>query len=263
MLGRGSVSLSDRHEFCASMSADRQTVYVGIEHGTWQSLVAYDRNGHGWAGPRPVLGNSDFTAQDPFLHRDGKRLYFITRARGDADIAYVDADASGWGQPVLLPAPVNTRSNEYFVSLGRDGTIAFASDRTASGPGDYDIYLTRRTGDRFSTPAALPYPVNTPSYEGDPFIDPEGRYLIFASNRPGGRGQGDLYLSVAENGGWSEPIAFARQINTAGHELCPLVTLDGSTFLFTSDQDVYAISAQIIEEMIAAQRQSGSPLVNR
>ena len=56
-----------------------------------------------------------------------------------------------------------------------------------------------------------------------------GRYLLFASNRPGGRGRGDRYLSIAaEDGSWSEPIAFDDTINTPGQELCPAVSLGGA-----------------------------------
>lgn len=267
VMGIGVISRPDRHEFCATMSSDRQTVYAGIEHGRWQSIIAYDWRDGGWAGPRPVLGTPDLTAQDPFLARDDTRLYFITRARGDADIAYAEILDDGWSEPVFLPAPVNSRSNEYFISLTQDDRIVFASDRAATAPGDFDIYLARNVGDAFSEPTALPSAINTPHYEGDPFIDPEGRYLIFASNRPGGRGRGDFYLSIAENDGWSQPIAFDQRINTTGHELCPLVTTDGSTFLFTRGQDIYMVSAQIIEEMIDAHREqqdkNSSNLVGR
>ena len=95
--------------------------------------------------------------------------------------------------------------------------------------------------------------MNTSAYEGDPYIDPEGRYLIFASSRRRGLGRGDLYLSLpASDGGWSFPVAFDERVNTSGHELCPLVSLDGSAFMFTSNEELRWVSTAIIEEMIAA-----------
>jgi hypothetical protein len=62
-----------------------------------------------------------------------------------------------------------------------------------------------------------------------------------------------LYLSVADGeGGWSQPIAFDERVNTQGHELCPLVSLDGSAFMFTSNEELRWVSTALIEEMIAA-----------
>ena len=79
--------------------------------------------------------------------------------------------------------------------------------------------------------------------------------MIFASNRRGGKGRGDIYLSVGDGqGGWSEPIPFDERVNTEGHELCPLVSLDGSAFMFTSNEEIRWVSSAIIEEMIAEYR---------
>ena len=72
-------------------------------------------------------------------------------------------------------------------------------------------------------------------------------------------GRGDLYLSIPDGeGGWSYPMAFDERVNTSGHELCPLVTLDGSALLFTSNQDIRWVSTAIIDEMIAAHEEANA-----
>lgn len=257
ILGAGQVSLPDRHEYCASLSRDRRTLYIGIEHGDWQSLESYRWANGAWSEPKHVLGAPEYNAHDPYLSEDEQRLYFITRARGSADIAYLPRREDGaWGEPVYLSEPVNGPRNDYYTSLTRSGDLYFSSNRSQESQ-SYDIYAAKLESD--DEPTMLPSPINTRWYEGDPFIDPDGRYLIFASNRRGGMGRGDIYLAIADGeGGWSDPIAFDERVNTSGHELCPLVSLDGSTFMFTSKQDIRWISTSIIDDMIEEHSRSNA-----
>lgn len=245
-LGAGSVSLSDRYEYCSTFTQDKRTLYIGIEHGNWQSIEAYDWDGERWKNRRHIIGNPDFNAHDPYLSADEKRLYFITASRGNADIAYLPLQEDGsWGEPIFLGDEVNGPANDYYSTFTKTGDLYFSSAR---GDGGYDIYVASQGQE----PERLPFPVNTSAYEGDPYIDPDGRYLIFASTRQRGLGRGDLYLSIPDGeGGWSMPIAFDTRVNTTGHELCPLVSLDGSAFMFTSNEEIRWVSSSIIDEMIA------------
>lgn len=250
VLGPGTVSLPDRYEYCSSFSRDRRTLYIGIEHGNWQSIEAYDWVEEGWTNRRHIIGSPEFNAHDPYLSADEQRLYFITASRGNADIAYLPRKEDGtWGEPKFLDDDVNGPSNDYYSTFTRSGDLYFSSARADGG---YDIYVARPGAE----PVRLPSPVNTSAYEGDPYIDPDGRYLIFASTRRRGLGRGDLYLSLPDgNGGWSMPIAFDERVNSSGHELCPLVSLDGSAFLFTSNEEIRWVSSALIEEMIAEHSQ--------
>ncbi|MEM1196096.1 MAG: hypothetical protein AAGH57_08335 [Pseudomonadota bacterium] len=251
-LGQGVVSRPDRYEFCQTLSRDGQTLTIGIEHGKWQSLESYTWGPKGWEGPKPVIGSPDFNAHDPYLSADEQRLYFINGSRGSADLAYLPRKEDGeWGEPVYLDAPINGPGNDYYTSITDDGAVFFSSNREGSANDSYDLYEAPLEGG--GEAVRLEGPINSGSYEGDPYVDPARRYLIFASNRRGGKGRGDLYLSVADGvGGWSDPIAFDERVNTPGHELCPMVSLDGSAFLFTSNKDIRWVSAALIEEMIEA-----------
>ena len=257
ILGQGTVSKEGRYEYCQTFSRDRRTLTVGIEHGQWQSIETYTWNGSGWDGPVPVIGSPDFNAHDPYLSADEQRLYFINASRGSADLAYLPRQADGsWGEPVFLDTPINGPGNDYYTSITSDGSVFFSSNRAGGAGGGYDLYeasLEDGGLEDGGEAKRLPSSINTGSYEGDPYIDPDRRYLIFASNRPGGKGRGDIYLAIADGkGGWSDPIPFDERVNTPGHELCPLVSLDGTAFLFTSNKDIRWVSAQVIEDMIAA-----------
>ena len=91
--------------------------------------------------------------------------------------------------------------------------------------------------------------INGVGDEADPFIAPNNDYLLFASNRPGGRGGGDIYVSFhLGDDDWSTPRAI-EAVNTSGHELCPYVSADGTTLYYTSHPDIYRIDASIIEAL--------------
>ncbi len=80
-----------------------------------------------------------------------------------------------------------------------------------------------------------------------PALSPKGDYIIFASDRPGGYGKMDLYISYKENNSWGSPTNLGPEINTAGNEWFPFV--NERDYLFYSsdgyekgkDLDIYII----------------------
>lgn len=78
--------------------------------------------------------------------------------------------------------------------------------------------------------------INTEYQEFSPTISPDGKYMIFNSNRPGGLGDEDLWISNYLNGQWSEPENLAI-LNSPYHDQNPFITYDGQALLFSSDRD--------------------------
>jgi Tol biopolymer transport system component len=78
---------------------------------------------------------------------------------------------------------------------------------------------------------------NTPSNDGCPFISADGKKFFIASNRPGGLGMNDIYVSTRanKNQAWSEPVAIGG-INTQYNDFCPTLARDGRTFYFASNR---------------------------
>ncbi len=79
---------------------------------------------------------------------------------------------------------------------------------------------------------------NTEHTEGCPFISPDGRTFFIASNRPGGLGGLDIWVSTRanENAPWNEPVNVGAPINTAANDFCPTIGRDGKTFFFASNR---------------------------
>lgn len=153
--------------------------------------------------PGPPL-NSEESERHPTVNAAGN-LYFWTRrpdSRGATDL-YRAAPAAdgGYGEPENLGDTLNTDAYEANPWISPDGDLLlFTSDDRPDGLGRGDIYVSRRTGEGWSTPRNLGPEVNSPQYDFAPRLTPDGRYLVFSSNRgpaDGGLGGHDLfYVSV-------------------------------------------------------------------
>lgn len=252
----GIVSLDDRYEFGTTFSADGSEIYFGVAvEGRGEILSMRFEDGR-WGDAEVVLSHPDHSYADPFLANDGQRLYFISsiprdgeEADGTRDIWYLRRIPGGWSEPVNLGPAVNSAHEEFFVSFASDGTLAFASNRHDAGGTNFDIYLATRTGDGFAPPVPLPGRATTRAYEADPFISPNGDYILFSSTRRSGEGRRDLYATFRnDEGSWSRAVSLGPSINTPEIEFCPFVTHDGRYLFYTSNEDIYWVSAKVIDE---------------
>ena len=145
--------------------------------------------------------------------------------------------------PVHLPASINTPAFEGGPSLSADGLdLYFVSARPGAlgGPGDQDIYVTRRRGpnDEWGTPERVPPPISSPLFDITPSISPDGLTLYFGSNRPGPYSPPlpDLWVShrASRNGPWGEPENLGAGVNTPFFEGSIDVSADGRTAYFAA-----------------------------
>ncbi len=143
-----------------------------------------------------------------------------------------------------LGGPVNTGQNEVNPSLMSDGTIYFQRIEKL-GTLNWDIYLSSPKNGTYGVPEKLPAPVNTEANEAGPFIAPDGSYLLFQSNRPGGFGIMDIYIAYrTKDGGWAEPVNLGDKVNSAFSDWGPVVSPDGKYLFFGSFRNVQPLAPQ-------------------
>jgi outer membrane protein OmpA-like peptidoglycan-associated protein len=88
------------------------------------------------------------------------------------------------------------------------------------------IMVAKRINGNWKMTGSLPF--NSPKYSvGHPAISSAGDTLIFTSDKPGGLGETDLYMSLRKNGQWSDPVNLGNKINTAGKDEFPCLTNNG------------------------------------
>jgi len=150
---------------------------------------------------------------------------------------------SPWSDAVLLASPINSddpiQDGRPFIAKN-NLDLYFRSNR-AGGKGSFDIYVSHRetVDDPWETPINLGPEINTESEDGDPFVTIDGHWLYFNSNRPGGCGGRDLWVSHREDkrddDGWETPKNLGCVVNSSVNEAGPSVFEDeatGQTFLY-------------------------------
>jgi hypothetical protein len=158
-----------------------------------------------------------------------------------------------WTEPKLFPAPVNTGKHDSYPCVTEDGTLYFFSNREG-GLGMGDIYRARRVNGLYPKVENLGAPINTKYHEVDAFVVPDESYMIFCSDKPGGFGKADLYVTFRrKDGSWSDPVNMGEKINSSYSEYIPSVSPDGKYSFFTTDKtgnrDIYWVDAKIIERL--------------
>ncbi|HEX6892160.1 MAG TPA: OmpA family protein, partial [Chryseolinea sp.] len=103
--------------------------------------------------------------------------------------------------------------------------------------GGGDIYVSKAEGEGWTKPVALNKNINTPmSWETSAFLTDDGKQLYFSSNREGGIGNLDIYVSEMDaTGDWGKANNLGPVINTTGREDSPALDPDGNTLYFSSD----------------------------
>jgi hypothetical protein len=169
----------------------------------------------------------------------GHDIWMSTRAGGDAP----------WGTPVNPGPPINTSSHEVSPSISRDGlTLVFASNR-AGGYGDYDLWMCTRPTlqDPWDLPVNLGPAVNTGSADECGTLSADGLVLFFESNRAGGLGGYDIYMTRRESlsDPWEPPVNGGPAVNARGDSTPGAISADGRTlYFFTSGAggfDLYSV----------------------
>ena len=94
----------------------------------------------------------------------------------------------------------------------------------------------RKKDGEWTEPININSPVNTSAWEAQPSISSDGKTLYFVSNREGGNGQKDLWMSnLQSDGNWTKPINLGDKINSAGEEQSPFIHPDNKTLYFASN----------------------------
>ncbi len=160
--------------------------------------------------------------------RGGWDLWVATRLTTDAD----------WGPPENLGPTVNTPSDDGPGSISADGlSLYFASNR-AGGFGSYDTWVTTRAtkGGVWGIPVNLGPTVNSATGDDHPSISADGLSLYFVSNRAGGSGSQDLWVTTRAtlSDPWGAPVNLGSTVNSSNFEEWPAISADGLLLFFYS-----------------------------
>ena len=191
--------------------------------------------------PLPSYINNSFVQAYPVVTADRKTLLYTVRSgqksTDDENIFTSKWENGKWSNPVSISTTINTKYNEGASSMSADGkTIVFASCNRADGVGSCDIYISYKEGEEWSVPENMGKKVNAAGWDSEPSLSADGKVLYFSSERSGGYGREDIYVSYKqENGTWSVARNLGPVINTEGREVSSFIHASGSTLYFSTN----------------------------
>lgn len=231
-----------------SISPNGKTLYFasdGPDHVGLPKLFETQRVGVGWAPPQLAELPQETIAfafrSAPHLSADGMTLHFArafvdgiylsqTRIWASQRVEGVWTTTQDLGDVVNFPDAARATTDPCLSADGQ--TLYFSSDRPG-GLGRHDLWFSRRVDGEWSEPVNLGPGVNTEHAESGPTISTDGATLIFSSDRPGGVGSGDLWVSRWMDGAWSPPKNLGPEVNSPGAEREPQISPEGRTLYFT------------------------------
>ena len=233
-------------------------------HETSGSMVELARNNiercrfaiHAVANPVPFnpanIGDSINTTLDeywPSLSVDERTIVYTVRLPKEPEVGikgtkwqedfYTSTrnEDGTWSKGIPVGSPLSTVFNEGAQSLSSDGKTMYYT----ICQGDCDLYFSTINSDgSWGHPLKLPPAINSEkSSEKQPSISPDGQMLYFVSNRPGGLGGFDIWVSVKNpNEVWGNAVNLGQPVNSPGNEQSPFIHFDNKTLYFSSNDHI-------------------------
>jgi hypothetical protein len=236
-----------------------------------------------WSAPLNLgaVVNSPFNDAGPAISKDGLTLYFGSDRPGgfgsfDIMVSKRDDPEAPWGSPTNLGAVVNSSAIENVPALSRDEHWLFFNSNRSGGFGGNDLWASYRqhTKDDFGWEP----PVNLGANINTSFVDQGGGYfendeagttlLFFNSDKPGGMGAADIYVSLLQRDGSFGPPSLVPELNSPAQDARPSVRFDGLEVVMFSNRlgsfggfDLWAATRETVFDLWSTPVNLG-PVVN-
>ena len=185
----------------------------------------------------------------PSVSNDQTWMFYTSRAnRFEDEDLLLSFYAGEWMEGIKLPASFLTGKNEGMSTFVRNSrSMFFTACGRPSVKGTCDLWEADIEGPTIKKAKPLKGDINSDYWDSQATISCDGTTLYFSSNREGGFGGADIWVShLREDGTWDEPVNMGPKINTEGDEEAPFITNDGRNLFFSStgheglgEQDIF------------------------
>lgn len=201
----------------------------------------------------------------PTLTGDGRWLIF-TSNRGGENILMSKPNPSGnWEPAHSISKAINTPRNEGMAKLTVCGRVIYFSacgwENVEGGCDIYEADFDTQNDFGVVDDVRPSKGLNSKEWDSQPAISCDGKTMYFASNREGGFGGTDLWMSkLDKNGVWGPPMNMGKTINTSGDEEAPYIAPDGVSLYFSSNGHPGLGEADIFRAVLQEENQWTTPV---
>lgn len=212
-----------------------------------------------WTYPQRAEFNSPYGEEYPFYSKKFGRVYFASKRpipgsdtpQLKNDLWFVEVNANNsFTSPQHIGGALSTPGIESGPSVSDDGTLFFHSNRNGSpGLNGIDLFFCKPMKKKYASVYRLPVS-SLGAVDGEAYIDPKKRFVIFMSNGNGSKGQGDLFISYRKKEKWLAPISLGPLVNTSAWEGNPSLSPSKDYLFFSRDvngqNDIYFIPVKLL-----------------
>lgn len=249
----GLISLAERRERHCVFSHDGTECYLTvILNGRRQILVSEQVDGQWTEFALAPFSDLNTHNSDPALSADDQTIVFIRviylLGGFDTNIFITQRTQDGWTEPIEMPEPISNFAADWEPSMTNEGAIYY-STYAQGWETKLDIWRLPPTSGGYDTLEHV-VPLNTAYTESGACIAPDESWIIFHSDRPGGHGGSDLYISFHRaDDSWTTPRNLGPTINTSDNEETAVLSPDEKYLLFkrhTNAEDIYWVDMRAI-----------------
>ncbi|MCK4853747.1 MAG: OmpA family protein [Bacteroidales bacterium] len=169
---------------------------------------------------------------NPVVSMDDSTLIYMADQPVNRTIMIIHRTKDGWTDPRSINEEIGSEGDCYPTCLSFDGKELFLVKRNYD---ESDIYVSFRRGDRWTRMVRLNNHINTDYFETHAFITNNGKSMFFTSDRPGGQGAMDIWVSeTTTQGDWGSPRNLGPKINSHYNEETPFLTENSKKLYFSS-----------------------------
>ncbi len=214
----------------------------------------------------PFQHNSSGDDFAPCVAQHGRIMIFTQESGKSQRLMITERSGDGWSSPSDMGSEVNSGMQVGSGSMTSDGQfIIFAGYRhDLPGFGRTDLYSARKVKGKWTDIQNLGSQVNSEAWDSQPSISPDGSTVYFVSDRDGGKGGSDIYVTRRKGNQWTR-AELVQGINTSSDEMCPCIAADNSTMYFSSNRsggtggfDIY--TTRMKGAAFSAPQNIGSPI---
>jgi len=177
--------------------------------------------------------NTPQSEYNPVISGDGKTMVFTAEKRFYTGVFMSKKTNSRWSEPINLLPQLGVDGDCETTSLSHDGKELYLYREDDL---DGNLYVSHYEGGQWTKIQKLGPNINTEYWESHAFVTSDGNKLYFTSNREGGYGGLDIYISKRKaDGTWGIAENIGKPVNTAWREDTPFLTQSGDKLFFSSE----------------------------